>query len=176
MTPLDFAAVLLTAVAAVYDLRTGQIPNWLTFGGSLAALGAQAVLGAIHGGCAGLGTGVAAAVFGLIVCTAVPTIVFFRGGMGGGDVKLFAAVGALCTAHDGLLAESYSFVIALLLAPVSLAYQGKLLRTLANTALLATNAFRRPEARRVAPPEVLTWFRLGPAIFLGTAMMLAQQR
>jgi len=176
MTPFDFAAIALTAIAAVYDLRTGHIPNWLTFGSLLAAVLAQAVVGALDGGGAGLGTGVADAVLGVIVCAAVPAIVFFRGGMGGGDVKLFAALGALFAARDGLLAESYSFVIALLLAPVSLAYQGKLFRTIANTAALATNAFRRPEASRVAPPEILTWFRLAPAIFLGTVVMLVQAR
>jgi len=176
MTPFDFAAVALTAIAAVYDLRTGHIPNWLTFGSLLAAVFAQAIVGAIDGGGAGLGNSVADAVLGIIVCSAVPAIVFFRGGMGGGDVKLFAALGALCAARDGLRAESYSFVIALLLAPASLAYQGKLFRTIANTAALATNAFRRPEARRVPPPEVLTWFRLAPAIFLGTVMMLALDR
>jgi len=67
-------------------------------------------------------------------------------------------------------------VIALLWAPACLAYQGRLLRTIANTAVLVTNVFRRPDARRAAPPEVLTWFRLAPAIFLGTVVMLAQQR
>jgi prepilin peptidase CpaA len=176
MTPFDFAAVALTAIAALYDLRTGHIPNWLTFGSLLAAIGAQALVGAVHGGPAGLGNGVADALFGMIVCAAVPAIVFVRGGMGGGDVKLFAALGALCAARNGLLAESYSFVIALLLAPASLAYQGKLLRTIANTALLLTNVFRRRETRRVPPPEVLTWFRLAPAIFLGTIVMLVQHR
>ena len=175
-TCFDFAAVLLTAIAAVYDLRTGHIPNWLTFGSLLSAVVAQAVVGALHGGWAGLGTGIGAAMVGVIVCGAVPAIVFFRGGMGGGDVKLFAALGALCAARDGLLVQSYSFVIALLWAPAALAYQGKLFRTIANTALLATNVFRRPEARRVAPPEVFTWFRLAPAIFLGTVVMLTQQR
>jgi prepilin peptidase CpaA len=176
MTPFDLAAVALTAIAAVYDLRTGHIPNWLTFGALVAAVGAQAVVGAFRDGSAGLGIGVADAVLGAIVCGAVPALVFFRGGMGGGDVKLFAALGALCTARDGLLAESYSFVIALLLVPASLAYQGKLFRTIVNTARLSTNAFRRREARREPPPEILTWFRLAPAIFLGTVAMLALAR
>ncbi|HKO49131.1 MAG TPA: A24 family peptidase [Polyangiaceae bacterium] len=176
MTPFDFAAVTLTAIAAGYDLRTGHIPNWLTFGSLIAAIGAHAVFGAIHGGSAELGYAVGDAVIGALVCSAVPAIVFFRGGMGGGDVKLFAALGAICSARDGLLAESYSFVIALLLAPISLAYQGKLIRTLANTVALATNVFRQPESRRVAPPELSTWFRLAPAIFLGTSVMLVLGR
>ncbi|HET7538730.1 MAG TPA: A24 family peptidase [Polyangiaceae bacterium] len=176
MTPFDIAALALTATAAGYDLRTGHIPNWLTFGSLLGAIFARALLGALHGGPALLGHAVFDAVCGVLVCGAVPAIVFFRGGMGGGDVKLFSALGALCSARAGLLAESYSFVIALLLAPVSLAYQGKLLRTLLNTAALATNAFRHPEARRATPPELLTWFRLAPAIFLGTSVMLVLSR
>jgi prepilin peptidase CpaA len=176
MTPFDLAAVALTAVAAVCDLRTGHIPNWLTFGSLLSAAFAQAIVGALHGGSAGLGQGVADAALGVAVCGVVPAIVFYRGGMGGGDVKLFAALGALCGARAGLLAESYSFVIALLLAPASLAYRGKLLRTIANTAALASNAFRRPGARRAPPAEVLTWFRLAPAIFLGTLAMVLVPR
>jgi len=176
MTPFDVAAIALTAVAAIYDLRTGHIPNWLTFGSLLAAIGAQAIAGALHGGGAGLGNGIVDAVFGLLVCAAVPAIVFLRGAMGGGDVKLFAALGALCAARDGLRAETYSFVIALFLAPALLAYQGKLFRTIANAAMLVVSVFRRPAVRPTAPPEALTWFRLAPAIFLGTVMMVALDR
>jgi prepilin peptidase CpaA len=91
--------------------------------------------------------------------------------MGGGDVKLFAAIGALCGVTDGLRAESYSLVAALVVAPAYLAYRGTLLRTLGQSLALVVNAFRPAHARRRVPAELMTWFRLGPAIFAGTAAM-----
>lgn len=176
MTPFALAAVLVTALAAAYDLKTGHIPNWLTFGSLIGALVARGALGAYHGGALGFGLGVGEALLGVLVCGAVPALVFFRGGMGGGDVKLFAALGALCSPRDGLLAETYGFVVALLLAPAYLAYRGKLFRTIGNALALATNVFRGPEARRPPAPELLAWFRLAPAIFLGTTLMVAMNR
>src|SRR6186713_483359 len=37
MTPFELAALAITAAAAVCDLRTGHIPNWLTLGSLLGA-------------------------------------------------------------------------------------------------------------------------------------------
>lgn len=175
MTSFELGALAIAAVAALYDLRTGHIPNWLTLGSLCVGSVAHAAVGALSGGAAGLAYGLADAVLGAVVCGAVPLLVFLRGGIGGGDVKLFAALGAVCLARDGLLAELSSFVIALLLAPACLAYEGKLLRTIGNALTLVANPFRRPEARRTPPPELMAWFRLAPAIFLGTASMLVLQ-
>lgn len=172
MTPFELGALAIAAVAALYDLRTGHIPNWLTLGSLHVGVIAHAVVGGMAGGASGLAYGVADALLGVVVCGAVPVFVFWRGGIGGGDVKLFGAIGALCLARDGLLAELSSFVIALLVAPAYLAYEGRLLRTIGNTLALVANPFRRPEARRVLAPELMAWFRLAPAIFLGTAAML----
>ncbi len=175
-TAFQLAAVGVSAVAAIHDLRTGHIPNWLTLGSLSVAVLAHGVLGASDAGFSGLGHGLGTAVFGALACAAIPGLVFLRGGIGGGDVKLFAALGALCSAYQGFVAQSYSFVIALLLAPAYLAYEGKLLRTIANAITVGIDSFRRPEARRPLAPELTTWFRLAPAIFLGTSLMVALAR
>lgn len=77
--------VLTMGVAAVFDLRTRRIPNWLTLGGLAAALVLRALTG-VHpllDGLAGAGLG-----FGLgIVCMVL-------GALGGGDGKLIMTVGA----------------------------------------------------------------------------------
>jgi prepilin peptidase CpaA len=84
---LPFAPLLgLLVWAAVIDLRSRRIPNWMT--GALVASGlAQSALAfwSLSSGqaWAGLGAG-----FGLTF------ILFALGGMGGGDVKLFAGIGA----------------------------------------------------------------------------------
>lgn len=80
------AAVALALLACVTDLRTRRIPNLLTFGAALAAL----VFFVVTGGMRGLGLSAAGWVVGLAVFLPF----FLLGGMGAGDVKLVAALGA----------------------------------------------------------------------------------
>jgi prepilin peptidase CpaA len=170
------AAAIIAAIAAAFDLRTGEIPNWLTLGSLLAAPVAHISWGlarhmsghdafVIEGGCSLLGA------FG---CSLVPALLYRQDAIGGGDVKLLAAVGALLTTRLqlslGLEAEMYSFFAAGIIAPAFLAYEGKLFRTLKNTALLAFNPLLPKRKRRPIEPTLLTWFRFGPAIFVGTAL------
>lgn len=161
-------ASVLTACAAWTDLRTGHIPNRLTIGGLALAVAAHFVHGT---SLAGLGAGLrqgALALGGALLCAVVPLLMYLRGGMGGGDVKLFAALGAALHPLVGLEAETYAFVSAAVIAPAKLAWDGVLLRTLWNTAALVTNPFRAPSRRREVPESMRAWFRLGPAVFMGT--------
>ena len=164
------AAALIAAIAAVSDLKTGEIPNWLTLGALFVApvahlafaLAKHATVHAalIEGG---------SSLLGAVACSVVPAILYRQDAIGGGDVKLLAAVGALLQPYLGLEAEMYSFFAAGLIAPAFLAYEGKLFRTLKNTALLALNPLLPKRKRRQVEPALLTWFRFGPAIFIGTA-------
>lgn len=86
MTIVSVAAVLVAAVAASIDLATRRVPNVLTFGAALAAL----LYHALTGGLSGFGWACA----GWLVGTAVFFPFFALGGMGAGDVKLVAALGA----------------------------------------------------------------------------------
>ena len=80
------AAVAMCLVACAYDLRTRRIPNVLTLGAAALALAFHA----IGGGLGGVGTSFA----GWLVGGALLVPLFWLGGMGGGDVKLLAALGA----------------------------------------------------------------------------------
>ena len=75
-----------TAVAAVSDLRTRRLPNWLTVPAFAAGLLAHTVVN----GFAGLGFALLgfATGFGLLL------VLWLIGGGGGGDVKLMGALGA----------------------------------------------------------------------------------
>ena len=87
MLTFNHAAVLvLVALAAVTDVRGRRIPNALTFGAAAAAL----VFHAATGGAAGLGISAGGWALGLAIFFPV----FALRGMGAGDVKLLAAVGA----------------------------------------------------------------------------------
>jgi prepilin peptidase CpaA len=77
---------MLLAWAAVVDWRSGRIPNWMT--------GALVAGGLVQSGMAfwSLSTGQAWA--GIGMGFALTFVLFALGGMGGGDVKLFAGIGA----------------------------------------------------------------------------------
>lgn len=81
------AAVLVVGLAAcVTDFRSRRIPNVLTFGASGAAILFWAVSGGLHG--------LAFSVAGWFVGCLLFLPVFLLRGMGAGDVKLLAALGA----------------------------------------------------------------------------------
>ncbi|MEO6572805.1 MAG: A24 family peptidase [Polyangiaceae bacterium] len=173
MLPFFVAAVILAAVAAWTDWRTGEIPNWLTFGTMVLAPIAHVVVAITitHLPVRAAFIEGAYSVGGLLLCGMIPLLLYTRGGIGGGDVKLFAAIGALCMSMFGVEAEMYGFFVAALIAPARLAYEGKLLRTIKNAAFLMVNPFL-PAARKLeVQQEMMTWFRMGPAIFLGVLAM-----
>lgn len=87
-------ALLVTVLAAVCDVRERRIPNWLTVGTLASGLALRAAL-------EGSG-GLALAVVG-VFAAGFPALVLFRlRAMGGGDVKLLAACGALLGPSTGL--------------------------------------------------------------------------
>ncbi len=161
---------LVAGAAAWTDFRSGLIPNWLTFGTIGLAMAAHLVVGwRFAGGWSGAVSEVGRSLGGLVLCSVVPAFMYWKGAIGGGDVKLFAALGALSQPMAGLEVETYAFIAAALIAPAKLAYDGVLLKTLGRSLSLIVNPFRKRELRREVPAEAMTWFRLGPAIFIGAA-------
>jgi prepilin peptidase CpaA len=89
----------LLAVAAVIDLRSHRVPNWLSLGGAVLALVCYVVLLGIgrDGLLAGLGS--------WMVGLAVFLPLYLMGGMGAGDVKLMAMAAAFLDPAFALLAS-----------------------------------------------------------------------
>lgn len=163
-----FGLVLaVTAVAAVYDWRTGHIPNWLTLGAVAAGVVFHAGYGLVTGGAQAALSAAGFSVVGAVVCAAVPLLLYRFGAIGGGDVKLLAAMGALLRPMLGIEAELYAFIAIAIVAPGKLAYDGKLGAVLGNTLAIAKNPFLPKERRREVPAEVLTPVIFGPATFVG---------
>jgi len=165
------AAIVVTFIAAIADLRTGEIPQWLTLGGIAAGTLAHVVYAAALGanGTAAVTEG-GWSLLGVLACAFVPLMLYRQDAIGGGDVKLLGALGAILHPRLGFEAEVYAFFSAALMFPGRLAYEGKLFRTLKNTALLAVNPMLPKAKRRAIEPTLMTWFRFGPAIFLGTVL------
>jgi len=158
-------AVLIAAVAAFTDWRTGHIPNWLT-------------LPAIVIAPIGLGLGYGLQAFlesagGIVICGLVPYLMFRKGAMAGGDVKLFAAVGALTGVFVGIEAQFLAMIVAAVYALGVLAWRGKLFRTLGNSLFLGLNPILPKKWRREVSPELMNRIRLGAPVFVGTAIAVA---
>jgi prepilin peptidase CpaA len=171
------AALLFTGAAAWTDLRTGQIPNRLTFFGLV--FGALLHL-AVH--CfwlrrpdEPLGTvalaGLVNLSLGVVACGLVPYFLFRKNAMGGGDVKLLAALGAFLGPIVGIEVEFYAFIVAALYAPARLAYQGQLLRVLKNSAVLLVNPLLPKERRRPLEPALLTSLKFGPVVLVALLLV-----
>jgi prepilin peptidase CpaA len=159
-------AVLVTATAAVLDLRTGHIPNWLTIGALGVGIGLRLVRGIYQSGFQGLSSAALFVLVAILVCSLVPLLLFRIADMGGGDLKLLAALGALCGPSLGLQAQLYSFIIMFVYALGRLAYEGKLWQTIYNTLLLIPNLIRRK--RPLAVDAVLVQrMRFAPAVLVG---------
>lgn len=166
-------AVVASAAAALFDMRTREIPNWISLGALVVAVAAHVAHGVMRaGGLAGVREG-GWSVVGALASGIVPFFFWQRGAFGGGDVKMMAAVGALLLPLDGIEAEFYALIVAAVLAPARLAWEGKLLRTLGNVATLMLNPLRPKNKRREVPLEAMTSLRFGPAILAGALLCAA---
>jgi prepilin peptidase CpaA len=94
-TLLKLVLIGIALAAAFYDLRVRRIPNWVNLTG--ASLGI-----ALNGYFEGW-AGAATAIGGLLVALCVYLPLYALKGMGAGDVKLMAAVGALAGLGNWLL-------------------------------------------------------------------------
>jgi prepilin peptidase CpaA len=163
-------AFVVTSLAAVYDVRSWRIPNWLSLGVLGAAPIGHFVFGAVtrgfHAGLEGAGWSVAAAV----LCGIVPWLCWRAGTFGGGDVKLLAAVGAVCLPKVGVTIEFDAMIVGAIFAFGRLAWDGQLFRTLAQSVLLTINPLLPKDKRRTLSVESMTPMRFGPAIAGGVLM------
>src|ERR1017187_5404696 len=78
--------LVVLAVASFTDMRSRRIPNWLVLPFMVAGIAVSGWIGGGHG----IGPNVGGLVLGAVVLGAF----FLMGGMGMGDVKLYAAIGA----------------------------------------------------------------------------------
>jgi len=160
---------ILTAVAAATDLHSRMIPNWLVVAGLVLGFGLNTFLF----GWAGLWAAFLG--FGLALALYIP--LFLLRAMGGGDVKLMAAVGALAGPKDWFVI----FVLASLAGGVFalglIFLRNSLGITLANIGHIVRNLvrFRAPYASQpdldISSPKAVTMPH-GVAIAAGTLAFL----
>src|SRR5262245_40577491 len=98
----QIAVLLVSCVACICDLRTRRIPNVLTCGGAAVAI----VDGIWVSGPSGLVTSLG----GWLTGAAMFMPMFVLGGMGAGDVKLAACIGAWLGPMPALFVALYSAI------------------------------------------------------------------
>ncbi len=121
-------ALMIASVACATDLRTRRIPNVLTFGGAAAAL-------VFHLFAQG-GQGFFSAGTGWLVGVAVFFLPFALGGLGAGDIKLMAALGAWLGPQDIVWTAVYTALAGGVLAIVIATASGYLRQALSNVWML----------------------------------------
>ena len=160
----------LVAVAAIYDVRWRRIPNWLVLSGPLAGF----TLNPLLYGWAGLKLSLLG--FGLAMLVYFPLYVVH--GMGAGDVKLMAAVGAIAGPAAWFNILLLTALLGAAIAFVLLLLRGRLRSTLWNVGYILSELmrFRAPYLRReeldVNHPTAVT-LPHGATIALGCLCFLA---
>jgi len=155
-------ALGVATIAALFDWRRGEIPNWLTLPPILLSPLVY-----------GLTFGIGHAIYSLgatVLSGLVPYLSFRRGGMGGGDVKLFAALGAI-TGFDlwvGVEIQLGALATAMALACATLAWRGTLWKTVGNALRLALCPVLPARWRHEACSALSEPIRLGGAILVAT--------
>lgn len=124
-----FPMLLLLVWAAVEDLRTRKIRNWLTL--------SMAVTGIVSSFLPSAVITPSQAGLGLLVGFSIPFVLFVLGALGGGDVKLLAGIGAWIGAPGVFKVFIVAAIVGLVIVLVQCACTGKLFALFRNSAVLA---------------------------------------
>lgn len=128
LAPGQIVALLIGALACWFDVRTRHIPNLLTFGGAALALGYSLVTG-------GPG-GLLSSALGWLAGAALFLPFFVLGGMGAGDVKLAACLGAWLGPMAAVFVDLYAALAGGVMALALALATGYLRQALTNVWLL----------------------------------------
>src|SRR5512140_2186895 len=146
---LQIVLALVAFVAAVYDYRFRRIPNWLTLSGVLLGLALNSFLNVTrlnwysgynwHSALAGMG-----------LAFAVYFPLYLLRGMGAGDVKLMAAIGATVGPSNWFWVFILSNILGGVVAVVLLLSKGVARRTFSNVGYMLNELahMRAPYLRR----------------------------
>jgi prepilin peptidase CpaA len=156
------------AISVASDVRSRRIPNLLCGGGMLVGLG----LNTLFFGWDGL----AASGSGLFANVALLLFPFAMGGIGGGDVKMMGAIGALLGLRAGLIALVVGLAFGGVIMAVHLARRRRLGTTLMNVGTMTSASILtgsvEPLRLSAAQPGAITLPYSVP-LGLGVIVMLA---
>ncbi|MGI8961060.1 MAG: A24 family peptidase [Bryobacteraceae bacterium] len=137
-TALKIILIAIVLVAAVYDLRFRRIPNWLNVSGVILGLAVNTLLFAR--------SGFIVAVLGITCSLLVYVPLYLIRGMGAGDVKLMAAVGAIAGPWNWFGIFVATALLGGVVSIIFVSLKRRLHQTCFNVALIVTELcqFRLP--------------------------------
>jgi len=139
-------ALAVAVVALCYDVTQFRIPNWLAISAMLLGITYHSIMLGLAGTGSSL-IGVAIGFFPML-------LVYLCKGIGAGDVKLFAGLGALLHIEQIIMLMALSFIFAGVVSILFIAYQ--LILKLVKKSYYYTNSL----LVEVAPSEKLMMFGL----------------
>lgn len=165
--------VVVVVVAAVTDFRTKLVPNRLTYSAVLVGLILWPIAGAVVGG-SELAIEFSQASWIGMLCGLVPfALLVMTAGLGGGDMKLMAAVGALSASWEVVLSTTiYALVVAVVMAGFVMIRRGVVKETLGRVFSAALLASARVKADL---PKDGPTVAFAAAVAVGAAIAGAEQ-
>ena len=151
MPPASQALLLLLVIpAAVFDYRQRRIPNWLVLAGVLAGIAMNAFLTYDSPSAT---TGILFSLKGLGLAFLVYFPLYLVRGMGAGDVKLMAAVGAIVGWVLWLWILFFTAILGGITAVIVVLSKGRVHRTLQNLWMILVS-LRYGQAPYATNPEL----------------------
>jgi prepilin peptidase CpaA len=131
--------LIVLVLVSITDLRSRTIPNWVVLPFLVAGLGASAW---VHGW-GGIRQSLAGATLALVICGAF----FWLGGLGAGDVKLCAAIGAWIGPQQLFIAQVVTGIVGGIWVLVWALYAGFAAELFQGTGDLAFGWVKRGKLR-----------------------------
>lgn len=164
---MQFATALFAIgsclVGACIDYKKGIIPNYVTFPAIFVGLICAFVSSSWHG--------VLVSLASAFVTALIPLFLLRLNAMGGGDVKLFAAMGALLGVDSALQILMMSFILGAGIGVVAWAREGVLTKK-AGYAIRKMFPWKWRKQNRAFVALEPTYIRFGPAIFFASVFVL----
>ncbi|MFD2046155.1 prepilin peptidase [Ornithinibacillus salinisoli] len=120
----DYILFLFLIVAFIIDVRSHKIPNWLSAGGMVIGVLYHLISDGIEG--------LIFSFLGLLIAGGIFLILYVFKALGAGDVKLFAAIGAIVGVQMVLYMMMYAIIVAGLIAIIILLFTKTFLRKMTS--------------------------------------------
>lgn len=165
----------LLGLALCYDITQRRIPNWLVLAGLLAGASYSLVAPLETGSqvIPGSEIGLSKSLLGALTGFSIMLPLYALRAMGGGDVKLMAAIGAFLGPMQVLGAALLTFVAGGVLSLIAALWSGSLMRVLGNLRLIGMVTMSG-RSTGLSLKDVQTTGRLpyGIAITIGTGLQV----
>lgn len=120
----DYILFIFLIIAFITDVKYHKIPNWLSVGGALVGVLYHLIMGGVDG--------LIFSFLGLLVAGGIFMVLYIFKAIGAGDVKLFAAIGAIVGIQVVLYLMMYSVIVAGLIAIIILLFTNTFLKQITS--------------------------------------------